>query len=486
MNELQLTPSGLNFLLSSIDNPVKVCKKIIETIKKEKCNQFIIDKEDIKNFLKRLEETQKEIKVSKKEISVPDVNVIMDSSKYYDKIAGNINGFLMYFRDRYKKIRKILEERIDASGVIDIKDLNNANKYENVKICGMVTEKRESKMGSLIIEIEDLSGRVLGIFTENSKKKVFIRDHLLMDQVLLFQGKYSNGFFKINDIFWPDIPHTNKPQDSITKQEREDINIVLLSDIHVGSKEFLKEKFQKFIDWLSLRFGTKKQRDLASKVKYIILGGDIVDGIGAYPGQEKDLEISDIFEQYEMFYELIKGAPDWLRFIMIPGNHDAVRQALPQPAIPKKFCEACYKDKRFLMLGNPSLIEIEGINILTYHGQSFNDLIPLIPEASMENPNPAMKEMLRGRHLAPVWGGKTQIAPIKEDCLVIDQIPTILHTGHIHYNSYDIYKGVYIINSGTFQKQTEYQKMMGMVPTPAIVTIFNIKSLKINQLDFNY
>ncbi|MCD6484746.1 MAG: DNA polymerase II small subunit, partial [Candidatus Odinarchaeota archaeon] len=68
----------------------------------------------------------------------------------------------------------------------------------------------------------------------------------------------------------------------------------------------------------------------------------------------------------------------------------------------------------------------------------------------------------------------------------IEQIPTILHTGHIHYNSYDIYKGVYIINSGTFQKQTEYQKMMGMVPTPAIVTIFNTKSLKINQLDFNY
>ena len=468
----------------SLDNPINVCKEIIEKIRNEKINLFIVDKENINRLLnfkeKKLEES------IKKSTGIPAINVVMDSSSYYDKIVGNINGFLMYFQDRYKRLKKVLEERIDANGLIEIKDLKNAKKYENVKICGMVTDKRESKMGSLIIEIEDLSGKVLGIFTENSKKKIFIRDHLLLDQVLLFQGKYSNGFFRINDVLWPDIPQTNSPQDTITRQDREDINIVLLSDIHVGSKEFLKDKFKKVIDWLSLRFGTQKQRNLASKVKYVVLGGDIVDGIGAYPGQEKDLEIIDIYKQYDLFYELVKEAPEGIRFILIPGNHDAVRQALPQPAIPKKFCENCYEDKRFLMLGNPAQIEIEGVNILTYHGQSFNDLVPLIPEASMENPVPAMKEMLRGRHLAPVWGGKTQIAPVKEDCLVIDRVPTILHTGHIHYNSYDIYKGVYVINSGTFQTQTEYQKMMGMVPTPAIVSIFNVKSLKIYQLAFNY
>ena len=35
------------------------------------------------------------------------------------------------------------------------------------------------------------------------------------------------------------------------------------------------------------------QQDLANDVKYLVIGGDLVDGIGINPNQEKELKIKD-------------------------------------------------------------------------------------------------------------------------------------------------------------------------------------------------
>ncbi|EKQ51768.1 MAG: hypothetical protein B655_2134, partial [Methanobacterium sp. Maddingley MBC34] len=45
------------------------------------------------------------------------------------------------------------------------------------------------------------------------------------------------------------------------------------------------------------------------------------------------------------------------------------------------------------------------------------------------------------------------------------------------------YKGVHLINSGTFQSQTEFQKIYNIVPTCAQVPVINNGSLK--MLDFS-
>ena len=39
-------------------------------------------------------------------------------------------------------------------------------------------------------------------------------------------------------------------------------------------------------------------RPLARTVKYFVLSGDGVDGVGIYPGQERHLAITDLFAQY--------------------------------------------------------------------------------------------------------------------------------------------------------------------------------------------
>ena len=72
---------------------------------------------------------------------------------------------------------------------------------------------------------------------------------------------------------------------------------------------------------------------LARTVKYFVLSGDGVDGVGIYPGQERHLAIKDLFNQYGELARLLEGLPDWVDLMILPGNHDAVRPAEPQPAL---------------------------------------------------------------------------------------------------------------------------------------------------------
>jgi DNA polymerase II small subunit len=69
----------------------------------------------------------------------------------------------------------------------------------------------------------------------------------------------------------------------------------------------------------------------AEPVEYLLLAGDMVEGVGVYPDQDEELEIVDIYEQYEAFAEHLKEVPADTEIVMIPGNHDAVRLAEPQP-----------------------------------------------------------------------------------------------------------------------------------------------------------
>ena len=107
----------------------------------------------------------------------------------------------------------------------------------------------------------------------------------------------------------------------------------------------------------------------------------------------------------------------------------------------------------------------------------------LIHDFNINKPTETMKELLISRHLAPVFGEKTQIAPTDKDWLVIDKIPDIFHTGHIHINGYDRYRHVSLVNSGCFQAQTDFMKSFGIKPTPGIVPIIELDKLSFYPLD---
>ena len=175
--------------------------------------------------------------------------------------------------------------------------------------------------------------------------------------------------------------------------------------------------------------------------------------------------------------------PDHIQVIVQPGNHDAVRPAEPQPAfsgdIGKLF------DSSTILIGNPAYFEVEGRTILSYHGKSFDDLMASVKGLSYSNPIQAMKEMLKRRHLVPIYGGRTPIAPERKDFLVIDKVPDIFVTGHVHGAGLDHYNGVRLINASTWQSQTPFQKMHNFNPEPAKLILVHLGNGSTHMEDFN-
>jgi len=198
----------------------------------------------------------------------------------------------------------------------------------------------------------------------------------------------------------------------------------------------------------------------------------LVDGIGIYPDQEDELVIEDVYAQYAELARLMKDIPENIKIVMMPGNHDAVRLAEPQPALPESITKLF--DSRTMFVGNPCYMEIEGRIILAYHGRSMDDFVGGIHALSYKDPAEIMREMLRRRHMAPIYGERTAIAPEQKDYLVIDRVPNIFVTGHVHACAIAEYRGIKLINASAWQSQTSFQRMHNQIPDPAKVPMINL------------
>jgi len=169
--------------------------------------------------------------------------------------------------------------------------------------------------------------------------------------------------------------------------------------------------------------------------------------------------------------------------VVVPGNHDAVCPAEPQPALPQALWALLPPNVR--SLPNPSTFSLHGVVVEAYHGRGFDDLIPAIPGASYGRPTDVMKRMLQMRHLAPIYGDRTPLAPLAKDGLVIDPAPDILVTGHVHTYGADRYRGVLLLNASAWQAETEYQRMRNISPVPARAAVVDLATLELVTLDFS-
>ncbi|HUU76045.1 MAG TPA: DNA polymerase II small subunit, partial [Methanoregulaceae archaeon] len=88
-------------------------------------------------------------------------------------------------------------------------------------------------------------------------------------------------------------------------------------------------------------------------------------------------------------------------------------------------------------------------------------------------------------HMASIYGKRTPIAAGREDNLIIDPIPEVLHTGHVHIMGIAEYRGILCVNSGTWQSQTSFQKQMNIHPTPAKAIVLDLQTLVPQVFDFN-
>ncbi len=386
--------------------------------------------------------------------------------------VGEYDDFVCYFRDRYAKIREILSRRINSR---PIESLGKSTSGREVSLIGMVLDIRNTTKGNRVIELEDPTGVVVAVIQKDGEAYEE-SEQIIPDEVIGVTGiSDGNGRIYIRSILWPDMPNHTAPL------ARGSGHAILISDLHVGSRYFMSDAWQRFSDWLNGK--ADDPSGLAAQVEYLVIAGDLVDGIGIYPGQENDLAILDIYSQYEAAAGLLNAIRSDIKIIISPGNHDIVRQAEPQPALPQEVQRYFRPD--MLFVGNPATVTLSGISVLIYHGRSIDDLVLRLPGIAYANPERAMIEMLKRRHLSPIYGSRVSIAPEHEDHYVISRPPAILHCGHVHTVGIARYKGVAVINSGTWQSQTDFQKKMNIQPICAVAPIVDLATMKVRKLIFD-
>jgi len=400
---------------------------------------------------------------------------------------GKLSDIISHFNSRLEKIKKMLitSGKLPNRPIETNQLAHNKSRYSDsnntATIVGLVNDVRH-KGENLHFKVEDISGEIFCVLrppramdgSPAAKRRNTIAVAGLMEDDVVgvtgFINPGSRDMLLVEDIHLaPMTRHTKR-----CAEENQAVSAAFISDIHVGSKTFLRFQWDKLVKWFH-------EDPLAKTIKYLVLSGDAVDGVGIYKDQDKELEIVDVYKQYEEVARLTELLPDWVETIILPGNHDAVRPAEPQPSLDPMI-QQYFNSATFV--GNPCDFSLHGVRTLAYHGVSIMDFVSSIKHVTFSKPEVAMAEMLERRHLAPTWGGKTPLSPELEDHMVIEEIPDIFVTGHVHGHHCGDYKGSTLIQSSTWQDQTGYMRMLGFQPKPCILTVVNLNTHKTASVPF--
>lgn len=394
-----------------------------------------------------------------------------------------VKNFVNNFRNRFNFIREILRNRIELDNLISI---NRIEENKQISVIGMVYDKRVTKNGNVLLEIEDLTGKITALVNKDRKEVFEKSKEILLDEVVGLKCSGNREIIFVNDIIFPDIQLIEK------KKSKHEEYAAFISDLHVGSNKFLEANFLKFIDWLNGNVGDEEQKKQALKVKYVFITGDSIDGVGIFPGQEKELAIKDVREQYKKLSELLLKIREDVQMILCPGQHDAVRVAEPQPALSETYAEPLYYLKNLKLVTNPSIIEIGSdvkFKILMYHGASMHGIVNSIDALRFgkahDSPTEVVKYMLKKRHLAPTHSLVTYTPCDNEDSLLIHEAPDILATGDLHRPEVAEHNNVLLVASSCWQSKTPFEEKVGNNPDPCKVPIFNLKTRQVKILDFS-
>ncbi len=454
----QIHPDAFE-ILEKLD--VEKLEKIIKDLVREKSKQrlYHISQDDLEEFLG-----------IKDDGSIQNNHEILQDPTEKITSAEGINGYNALFASRFSKLKRIILDRPESKMLKPISAVMTAKSKEDICICGLITE-RNSDNNVVRLTVEDPSSSMeVVVFDEGLREEA---EGLLLDQFVMIKIVQSkNGGHIARDIILPDVP------DRVANHSETDAHAVFLSDLHVGSKYFMEKEFEAFTEWLD------SPDPIAKKIKFVLIAGDVVDGVGIYPNQDKELDFLTIDEQLVKLDEMLSKIPSHIKIFMITGNHDPGRRALPQPAVPAKYNQNLWNKENFHLMGNPSMVSLNGVKVLMFHGQSIDDMVKTTPGLSYDKPAKVMRCLIKARHMSPIYGFQTPIAPETDDMMIIDDVPDVFHTGHVHVMDFDMYKGILLVNSGAWQAQTAFQASVGITPTPGVAIIVNLKTFQVYHKDF--
>jgi DNA polymerase II small subunit len=204
-----------------------------------------------------------------------DVEILEDASLEVQPTG--VEGFSQLFKSRYEKIVKILAERPEGRQLTKISRLNQEK--GNVKVAGLVYSKKTAGNG-LEFTIDDDTGSVSLLALSSEAKKG--AGEIALDQCIMVDADIIDRKLIAKNIIQPDIPRR------VSSTSKKTAYAVFLSDLHIGSNKFMDSAFNRFLEWLAGGDGSQSEEDeeIIQRLKYVVIGGDIVDGVGVFPNQE--------------------------------------------------------------------------------------------------------------------------------------------------------------------------------------------------------
>jgi len=385
----QLDASALDYFMT---NPEKIGEFLLVSQDIEQCPIITLD------FIYGALKEDPTVKIIKK----------FFTSRENEKIS--ISDYSNSLMEYYNAKKAMLMDRVDGTKLLSI---NKTQKQKAFVLICMVMDKDSIEKSA---NVEDPTG-IIAVYFENAADF----ENLLENDVVALGCESSAEGIKVKRVIWPDVPlkrSINKTKDKIC--------CLFISDFHMDSKSFSKERYEKFVNHVE-----NINKEINHETMYVFILGGI--------SQRKD-------DVERLFSTLPKNSFK----IFLRSNKDAT------------------PDNRndLLISSSPILVQIENIKFLLCRG----DELYHYKKASKVSGTDVMINVLKRRNLV-VYGEDAELFFPSKDNLM-NNIPDIFASGSFLSANTINYKGVTVLTTGSLDQDP-------------VFWMIDLKTREINKLDLS-
>ena len=129
-----------------------------------------------------------------------DFKIIQDTSKK-SYTSGELENLISYFKSRYEKLYNILSKRPELRNPIKVADIDDSQ--DSLSMILMVKEIRYRKNGHKIVELEDDTGNISVLFSQNKEELFEEAEKLVRDEVIgVIANKSDDNHFALGNGLW--------------------------------------------------------------------------------------------------------------------------------------------------------------------------------------------------------------------------------------------------------------------------------------------
>ncbi len=322
--------------------------------------------------------------------------VVNDEYSFSDRISlGSFEDVATLFNNRLLRLREIFSQRPERITFVPVSQITGKKFTGERWVSGIVMERGEG-----YISVDDGKGPA----------RISVKDRRVYDEavpgiMLGIKVIYEDGpvAAEAADVEFPDI-----------KWRRVRAKLAVVSGIGAWMNGYER-----------IAEGIKKLR-----VDGVIFLGNLAYVKGAV------MQGKGLVDAYSALGELLKEIPRRTLKVIVPGQTDATNLALPQKPLGYRLVKGMEGVTNLRSLGNPSMINLSGINVLLYYDLGY--------VKNSANPEVAIKKALKSRVIVP-YLGVAPLLPLSVDRLIIENVPGIFIVGGVQKEVDIMYRGVWAL-----------------------------------------